>query len=239
MPHAAGPHDVRKKARHLVKETWQSEANLSFFLAMLVVAVFVLPLTDLVARHLTVYIDITYSLLLVSGVVMAWNQRWLLYVSAIITAAALAVRWLAWFIPTLVFWREGMMLVSILIVTVIVLDKVFRKGPVTAMRLQGAVAAYLLFGMAWAHAFVIATAFNPNSFSTPRVVADAASEWVYYSFVTLTTVGYGDIVPSSRAARMLAVGEALTGQLYLTVLVARLVALQVSDSVASSGRDSA
>jgi voltage-gated potassium channel Kch len=56
------------------------------------------------------------------------------------------------------------------------------------------------------------------------------SAWIYYSFVTLTTLGYGDIVPVSRVARMLAVGEAVTGQLYLTVLVARLVALQVGVS---------
>ncbi len=53
---------------------------------------------------------------------------------------------------------------------------------------------------------------------------------VYFSFVTLTTLGYGDIVPTSATARMLAAAEAVTGQLYLAVLVARLVGLHISQS---------
>jgi hypothetical protein len=52
-------------------------------------------------------------------------------------------------------------------------------------------------------------------------------EWFYYSFVTLTTLGYGDITPLSRVARSLAIGEALTGQLYLAVLIARLIGLEM------------
>jgi hypothetical protein len=52
-------------------------------------------------------------------------------------------------------------------------------------------------------------------------------EWYYYSFATLTTLGYGDIVPIKPVSRSLAIGEALTGQLYLTVLIARLVSLEV------------
>ena len=60
--------------------------------------------------------------------------------------------------------------------------------------------------------------------------ARTGAEMVYYSFVTLTTLGYGDIVPVSPSARALATLEALTGQLYLTVLVARLVGLHITHS---------
>ena len=52
-------------------------------------------------------------------------------------------------------------------------------------------------------------------------------DWAYYSFVTLTTLGYGDITPVRPIARNLAITEALTGQLYLAVMLARLVAMEV------------
>lgn len=63
------------------------------------------------------------------------------------------------------------------------------------------------------------------------------AEMIYYSFVTLTTLGYGDIVPVSPSARSLATLEALTGQLYLTVLVARLVGLQITHSARRRSED--
>ena len=68
----------------------------------------------------------------------------------------------------------------------------------------------------------------PGSLRHGQDQAFTAAEMVYYSFVTLTTLGYGDIVPVSPSARALATLEALTGQLYLTVLVARLVGLHIT-----------
>jgi voltage-gated potassium channel Kch len=53
------------------------------------------------------------------------------------------------------------------------------------------------------------------------------NDWLYYSYVTLTTVGYGDITPVRPIARTLAIAEALSGQLYLAVMIARLVAMEV------------
>jgi hypothetical protein len=53
-------------------------------------------------------------------------------------------------------------------------------------------------------------------------------DWIYFSFCTLSTVGYGDIVPTSRLSRTLAIGEGISGQLFLAILIARLVAMQVS-----------
>jgi voltage-gated potassium channel Kch len=58
----------------------------------------------------------------------------------------------------------------------------------------------------------------------------SVSEWFYYSYVTLTTLGYGEITPISRVARALAIGEAVTGQLYLAVLIARLIGMEIISS---------
>lgn len=74
----------------------------------------------------------------------------------------------------------------------------------------------------------MAAIVHPHSFAGPNGEPSSISGWMYYSFVTLTTLGYGDIVPLHPVARSLAVGEALAGQLYLAVLLARLVALQLT-----------
>lgn len=230
MHHATGKYEVGEKARQLVRETWQSEANLAVFLGMLVVLTFVFPLTSFVNRHVSLYIDVGYTLMLISGVAIAWRTRPLFYVAVAVGTATLAVRWADWWYPSLGAAREVLMLASILLVTGILLGQVFSKGHVSAMRIQGAVAVYLLFGIAWAHAYQITNASHPGAFLMQHAGLNTVSEWLYFSFMTLTTVGYGDIVPVGPVARVLAMSEALTGQIYLTVLLARLVALQVSES---------
>jgi hypothetical protein len=82
----------------------------------------------------------------------------------------------------------------------------------------------------YGHAFAITARINPASFRG-GVASGSLSDWIYYSFVTLTTLGYGDIVPVSQTARSLSVGESLTGQLYIAVLLAHLVSMRVSGTV--------
>jgi hypothetical protein len=93
--------------------------------------------------------------------------------------------------------------------------------------------------MAWAFSYTIAHLIDPNAFHLPPTdVSDGETvqlgtrlpTFVYYSFVTLTTMGYGDVLPLSHAARGLATCEAVVGQIYLTVLVARLVGLQITQA---------
>jgi hypothetical protein len=220
---------VRDRARGLIKESWQSQANLSFFLALLAVVAFVLPSMGFGARNIKRYSDLTFSLLLISGVAIAWGRRKLFLVAGFVGSAALAVRWMAFFTPTpaLQLWSEQSSLAAILFIAVVLLMQVFREGAVTHSRIQGAIAVYLLFGIGWAHAYHIAEFLHPGSFNTTAGPMTNVSDWVYYSFVTLTTVGYGDITPVRPIARSLSIGEALTGQLYLAVLIARLVAMEV------------
>lgn len=233
MHQAAQEHRIRETARHLVVDTWQSEANLSFFLALVVLMTFVFPLTKMVSEHLNVYVDISYTLVLISGIAIAWRRRIVFWMAVVLGAASLIVRWACWWDPNLLTAREALMLANVLFLAAVLLDQVLAKGHVTITRIQGAIAVYLLLGIGWAHAYQIVNAVNPGAFVVQTGTPSTVSEWLYFSFVTLTTVGFGDIVPTARSARMLAVGEALTGQLYLAVLIARLVALQVSESMSA------
>ncbi len=230
MPIATARQKVRKKARRLVKETWEAQANLSFFLAVLVLFAFVFPLTQTVEQHFNVYVDICYALLLMSGTAIGWDEHYLFYVGLVTGLAGLLVRIGSWWYPALVRLRGPCTLLATLALILILLVKVFRKGPVTSTRIQGAIALYLLFGFAWSNAYAVVASHNPAAFNAARVPTTSIA-WTYFSFITLTTVGYGDVVPVSPAARVLATGEALCGQIYLTVMIARLVALQVSESV--------
>lgn len=222
------------RARRLVKDTWQARANLSFFLAMLVSFVFILPLTPLVEEHFRFYVDFAYSAMLVSGIAIGWGLSWLFYLAAFAGSAGLAVRWLCWWHPALEGLREAVTFSAILLLIVVLLVRVFRKGTVSGSRVQGAIAAYLLLGLGWAHAYAILNRHHPHAFASAQAPPATPAAWTYFSFTTLTTVGYGDIVPVLPVARTLAMGEAFAGQLYLAVLVARLVALQVAAGAGSS-----
>jgi voltage-gated potassium channel Kch len=84
--------------------------------------------------------------------------------------------------------------------------------------------AYLFVALFFAKSFLVLEILSPGSFSisSDRIMTDP-SVMKYFSFVTLTTLGYGDVVPISDQAKTLAISEAFIGQIYLTVLIARLV----------------
>lgn len=107
----------------------------------------------------------------------------------------------------------------------IILLSIFKQKKLSADQLSGAIVAYLLIGIIWALLYSYIELLCPNSFSF--VSADdlqaKGSALFYYSFVTLTTLGYGDILPISQFARMVAYLEAVTGVMYTAILVAGLV----------------
>jgi len=217
------------KGRVLIAQTWESQLNLSLFLGLLVVTIFLMPALGLVRPYGRFLFDLMFSVVLISGVAIAWGQRRLFVFSSSVASVALIMRWAAWWIRTddFALWREVATLASVALVCGVLLSQIFRTGIVTTARVQGAVAVYLLLGLGWAHCYEIANRLVPGSFQSSVGSFFSVVEWYYYSFATLTTLGYGDIVPIKPVSRSLAIGEALTGQLYLTVLIARLVALEV------------
>jgi hypothetical protein len=128
-----------------------------------------------------------------------------------------------------------------ILIAVVVLRHILSVKEVTADTILGAICAYLLLGMAWAMIFSLIEILAPGSFFF-RGGSDitvgfagsggAVSSFIYYSFITLTTLGYGDITPNSSPAAALSSLEAVTGQLYIAVLIARMVAMHIASGVA-------
>lgn len=106
-------------------------------------------------------------------------------------------------------------------------------------RIVGAICIYLLLGVMWSIAYYVIEFMQPGSFSglTEQVSPTWNPDWVYYSFVTITTLGYGDITPLTQTARALSYAEAITGQFYVAVLVAGLVSSYISAKQVDSGND--
>jgi hypothetical protein len=129
-----------------------------------------------------------------------------------------------------------------LAVTVVALvSRLFIVRSVTLDTISAAICAYLLAGVAFAYAFAVVELQNPGSFSAAlfqRPVGGGIAplmaslhSFIYYSFVCLTTLGFGDISPISEGARSLSVMESVFGQLYVAILIARLVSLEVAQSM--------
>ena len=218
------------KTRDLMRRNWQSQANLSVFLCLLILLAFVIPSMGFEKHNLPLYEDMAFSVVSVVGAAIAWGNRRLFALTSLVAIVAIALRWATWWKPThtLIIWSVSAGLAAILTITVVLLWQVFRSGPVTVMRIQGAIAAYLCLGFAWAHAYRIAELVDPGAFNTAGTDVSVAIHWINYSFGILTTIGYPSIVPIDSVAHTLCSAEAVTGQLYLAVLVARLVSMHVS-----------
>lgn len=115
----------------------------------------------------------------------------------------------------------------VLVTVALLSDVLTNRRLAVGERIRGAICVYFLLGVSWAVAYVLISALAPGSFSglglDPR---QNGPDLLYYSFITLATVGYGDIVPASDLARTLAWLEAFTGQMYVAITIARLVSLR-------------
>src|SRR5207247_5911220 len=99
---------------------------------------------------------------------------------------------------------------------------------------MGGIAGYLLIGITWAFAYQLLLQLVPAAIhfenGTPGGLLGQPNDLFYFSFITLTTVGYGDVQPVHPVVRSLAVAEALVGQLYLAILIASLVGMALQPS---------
>jgi Ion channel len=219
----------RLHPRHL----WSSESGLTGLLIFTLGYLIVLnclsefSLGRLVAR-------LFFSLIIVVGVFTTFKQRWLHGLTIVLAVASLGLNWVEEMRPggVLTTLNAGLSLIYLGFLLAMVAVQVFGEGPVTGHRIRGAILIYLLLGSMWALLYQVVALTIPQAFRLPEELAgedpDALQRLMtYFSFITLTTTGYGDISPVHPVARTLAMLEGLVGQLYPAITLARLVSLAV------------
>src|SRR5882757_7405075 len=180
-----------------------------------------------------VIVSILLSLVLLSAVLAVADRKGVFFIALVLAIPAIVGRWINHFRPDLapppVFLVAGLALIAFVVANL--LRFVLRAPSVNVEVLCASISAYLMLGLLWTVAYWLVDQLIPGSFAfNPNEGRQSIHGFnaFYFSFVTLSTVGYGDITPVSKVARMLAAMEAMTGLLYVAVLIARLVALYSS-----------
>lgn len=173
---------------------------------------------------------VSFTVVLVLGVLSTTKHKTARMGMVTLAGLSLASHWLHFFIHAHTVHVVSAAAASVFFVSLaaLITARVFRRGGITIYRIYGAIAVYLLLGIMWGEIYVLMYLLNPGSFYFDPLTQcgePPISELIYFSFTALTTVGFGDIVPVHPLARSMATFEALVGQLYPAVLLARLVTL--------------
>jgi hypothetical protein len=220
------------RVRAALSRLWEQDWHLSVLLGLLLLVVFVIYPISARGPVIEILRQLCFSLILISGAVLVAKNRGALALIGSLALGTAAVGWIRlgssgrWLsVLGILMW-----VVFFAMLAAAILIRVFEEGEINIHRIQGAVAVYLLLGVAWAGCYRLVMEVDPGAFNFPAVSDEGTlmSKLVYFSFTTLTTVGYGDVTAVNTAARSLALLEALTGQLFPAILIARLVSLEVS-----------
>jgi len=167
------------------------------------------------------------------------NKKRVLVIAFLLAAPAFIFNWISYSFQTSIslLIKDGLNAIFFAYIVVSILLEIFKRKAITLDMIYGSICVYLLIGVAWAYVYAILENINPGSFNFPLHYFEAhpslgesqarSTLLFYYSFVTLSTLGYGDITPVTHAAQSIAVLEAITGQFYLAILVARLVGIYI------------
>ncbi len=212
---------------------WAAESAPYGLLILLFGTIFVLaPLLS--ARMVAPFIlEIAFALILVAGAFNVSSQAsvrglvLVLAVLSVVTSRVVPASFERAIAAADVALSTGMLAVF----TLLMIKQFLLRGSEPLKRIAGAVAVYLLLGLIWARLYQVVELASPGAFRIPEGETVNGASLTYFSFVTLATLGYGDISPINIVARDLAVLEAIMGQLYLVILISRLV----SEGVEKSG----
>ncbi len=178
-------------------------------------------------------LNLFFMLILLSGVLVIAKTRKPLIILATLAMLIITLRWINYFNPIelLEIVGHGMSILFWVYITVDILKFILRQKIITAELIYAALAVYFIIGLAWASIYELLEFGRPGSFSLQD--PEGAEQklifqlW-YFSMVTLTTLGYGDIAPVTMSARVFVVLEAIMGQFYLAVLIASLIGRRIA-----------
>jgi voltage-gated potassium channel len=208
----------------------------SAMLVSLVVLLCALPLGQAFVGE-SMRFSLLLALVLIAAVVVNSHQRSIFVIALMIgSGSVIGIGYAAYFDSHLVrIVSETLGLTLLGFTTLVMFNSLIHTDQVSQDAVVGGICVFLLIGLCFALVFILMTDLNPGALelgkeAIVRSNSDSSAHatlLLYFSFVTLTTLGYGDVSPVGDMARMFAVAEALIGQLYLVVFLARLVALYV------------
>ena len=169
-----------------------------------------------------------WACLLVACIVAVASRRRLLIIGLVLGVPAVSLLFVPGRVPTV---AGGFLSIATLaFICFVILKRIFEHPVVRSATVSASLVVYLAFGLVWGKAYWLVEYFCPGSFTglSGTGVVEVQRDLFYYSYVTLATLGYGDINPVSPEARSLAITEAVVGQLYLVVLVAGLVGMHLT-----------
>jgi len=224
----SGPDQKAPEEKELIR------FSLRYFLAMLVLLIVIFPFAEMIPKGILI-LSVLMTLVLLSALPAIGSRRSTLIWGFILAMPALVGKWVNYLRPDLMP-PEVFLGIAILFCGFVVLHLlgfILRATQVSLDVLCAAIADYLMLGLLWSFAYQLVAQTFPDSFffslgSAPRHVP-TGFEAFYFSFATLMTVGYGDIIPVTNVSRMLAVTESIAGVFYVTIMVARLVAIYSSE----------
>ncbi len=206
-----------------IRKNWQS---FTFLLVVLLIYMFVLsPFSNggFLGRLLFLFF---YLIFLTSGINLLNKKRTTgIFLIFIITPFLILLADIFFRLPRLVLGADLFIIIYCIWLGSIILKRTFFKGNITAHRIEGAIIVYLLTALVFALIYhIIFLLYGQSAYN--GLINYERSEFMYFSLTTLTTVGYGDITPVNQLARSLSNLEALNGQLYPAILIARLVSME-------------
>ena len=174
--------------------------------------------------------DVFLTIVFIFGIYAISLKKKNIYIGLVLAAPMFISIWSSHLFKSLELFVIGELIGAIFVGFVISLlvKFIFREKEVTKEIIYAAVVVYLLIGIMWSFAYFILDYFYPSSFSFPEVKVSSVYRYLYFSYVTLTTLGYGDVAPLTNKAGSLVILEAIIGQIYLVVIVAWLVGMHVS-----------
>lgn len=200
-------------------------------LLILILIMLILPpfLRDWVSTK--ILLDVLLTAILFALIYAFKSSRPQMIIGLILVAPLLITTWATYFIEITSFGLTTRIFTVLFFGYAVanILRNMSTKKEVTRETIFAAVVAYLLIALMWAFLYMVLEKLAPGSFAFPeKSLIPENLHFQYFSFVTITTLGYGDVTPLTNKASVLAMMEALVGQIYLVVLVAWLVGMHVS-----------
>jgi len=180
---------------------------------------------------LRIFLDIFITAIYISMVYTVSHKKRHLYIGVLFAMVMLISLWLQYFYQNNLVFAIGRICGILLLIMVIIntLAFIFKSEDVTIEVIYAAILVYLLMALMWSFVYVLLELINSASCNVAWSLEQGSQmRFIYYSFVTITTLGYGDITPATELASSFSILEAVVGQLYLVVVVARLVGMHVS-----------